>query len=100
MMNFDVFLSGFAGIFRIVLLGGPSFQYTPNEAAKKHIEVLANFQKINEPGMIRFQYGKGRVFLSGPHLEIEESRTNWGETFEDPDSEWPMVQAIVEDLLN
>jgi glutamine amidotransferase-like uncharacterized protein len=98
MMDFDVFLQPFAGIMRIILFGGPSFRYSKSEAASKNIQVIANFQKINEAAMIQFEYHKGRVFLSGPHLEIEEDRTRW--RYKDPDSEWPLMKFIFDDLLS
>ncbi len=99
MMDFDFLPSaittGFASIFRIALLGGPSFRYTAEEAARKHISVLAQFQVIHEPAMILFDYGQGHVFLTGPHLEVEEERTDWGKEWADPDSEWPILERVV-----
>jgi glutamine amidotransferase-like uncharacterized protein len=98
MMDFDIlpgFLTqGFNSVYRIILLGGPSFHYDAPEAQSKHIEVLANFPQINEPAMVVFDYGAGRVFLSGPHLEVEEDRTNWGADYADADSEWPILDRI------
>ena len=88
-------LQGLQAQFRIVMFGGPSFRYAKDEAQKKEISVLARFQKIDEPGMITFHFGRGRVFLSGPHLEIEEDRTNWGLDFFDPDSEWPILDRVM-----
>jgi glutamine amidotransferase-like uncharacterized protein len=99
MMDFDMFkvnaLSGLLTQYRSVLLGGPSFHYSEDEADEKKLQVFANFQKVDEPAMVAFQYGQGRVFLSGPHIEIEESRTNWGPEWADPDSEWPILQRVV-----
>ena len=99
MMDFDMALhplvQGLGSLFRIVMFGGPSFRYTGEEKQKKHLDELAYFQKIHEPAMIVFQFGKGRVFLSGPHLEIEEDRTDWGSEFYDPDSEWPILDRVV-----
>lgn len=103
MMDIDIlptFLTaGFKSLYRIVMFGGPSFRYTAEEAAKKHIQVMARFQVVNEPAMVAFQYGKGRVFLSGPHLEIEEERTSWGTEYVDPDSEWPILHRVVKHLM-
>lgn len=99
MMDFDFFLKGFQSLYRIVLIGGPSFRYTPEEAERKNIQVLANFQEIHEPAMILYQYGRGKVFLSGPHLEVEESLVKWGEGYQDPDSEWPLMHHILAELL-
>ncbi|MBI4405748.1 MAG: hypothetical protein HY537_16440 [Deltaproteobacteria bacterium] len=103
MLDFELsshfLLKGLQSMFRMVLLGGPSFRYTPEEAIKKQLAVLATFQKINEPAMVVFNYGKGKVFLSGPHLEIEEDRTDWGPEFRDPDSEWPMMERIIHYII-
>jgi glutamine amidotransferase-like uncharacterized protein len=97
MLNFDMFLSGFKNVFSIILVWGPAFIYTEQEAQKKNIEVIARFQEINKPSMIKFNYGKGRVFLSGPHPEIEEDRTNWGYT--DPESDWPILEKMLGFLI-
>jgi glutamine amidotransferase-like uncharacterized protein len=99
MMDFDILggaglLKGLPQTMRIVLLGGPSFRYSPKEEAAKGIEVLARFPKIDEPAMIAFRYGKGRVYLSGPHLEIEEPLTDWGADFDDPESDWPILDRV------
>lgn len=99
MMDFDFpwtsLLNSLKDKYRIVLLGGPSFRYGKDEAMRKGIEVLSEFQGIREPAMITLHYGKGRVFLSGPHLEVEENRTDWGETFFDPESEWPILERVM-----
>lgn len=88
-------MNGLSSQFRIVMFGGPSFHFTPEEAAKKDVQVLSEFQKVHEPAMITLRYGRGKVFLSGPHLEIEEDRTDWGAEFQDPDSEWPLLERLV-----
>lgn len=103
MMDLDIvshlLTLGFPATFRIVMFGGPSFLYDKQEEEHKRIRVMAQFQKIHEPAMITFHYGRGRVFLSGPHLEIEEDRTDWGKEFEDPDSEWLMLERVTSFLL-
>ncbi len=91
----DLMTQGLAKVFRIVMFGGPSFRYSQQEELKKGIRVMAQFPDINEPAMIRFNYGEGKVFLSGPHIEIEEDRTDWGPSFFDPDSEWPFLERMV-----
>lgn len=98
MMSFDFFIDGFQKVFRIILLGGPSFRFSKKEAEQKQIRVLSEFQNIHEPAMIIYNYGLGKVFLSGPHLEIEENRTSWGPDYEDPESDWPIMNWIVRDL--
>jgi glutamine amidotransferase-like uncharacterized protein len=95
MMKFDAFVPGYRPLYHILMLGGPSFHFTPEEAASKHIRVLGEFQGIHDPAMIAFDYGKGRVFLSGPHGEIEERHYLWGIIFRDRDSEWPLLNAAL-----
>jgi glutamine amidotransferase-like uncharacterized protein len=99
MMDFDFFIEGFQRVFRIVLLGGPSFRFSEAEAVEKKIKVLAEYQKIREPAMILYNYGAGKVFLSGPHLEIEEPLTKWGKDYEDPESDWPIMDWVTQHLI-
>lgn len=103
MMDFDTrpdpLMKDFQKTFRIVLFGGPSFHYTPDEAKQKQIGVMMEFQKLHEPAMITLHYGAGRVFLSGPHLEVEENRTDWGPEYFDPESEWPILERVTHFLL-
>jgi hypothetical protein len=102
MLDFEVsgdsFMQGFAAHYRSVLLGGPSFHYSAEEARSKQIHVLLRFPGVDEPAMILFRYGQGRVFLSGPHLEVEEDRTDWGPDYQDPDSEWPIMDRVIHEL--
>lgn len=95
MLDFDMFGQNTPATQRMVLLGGPSFRYSDDEAGLKQVVRVANFQKINEPAMITFNFGAGRVFLAGPHLEVEENRTNWGSSRFDPESDWPLLDAMV-----
>lgn len=99
MMKVDVLphwiTQGQLSLLNIVMFGGPSFRFSAEEQQKKHLSPLTTFRGFGEPAMVVFNYGRGRVFLSGPHLEIEEHRTNWGEEFNDPDSEWPLLQRVV-----
>lgn len=50
-----------------------------------------------------FEYGAGRVFLSGPHPEIEENSfragTSFGEEFDDQDSDWPLMYEAIKWLV-
>lgn len=94
---FEMLQEGWKSFYKILMLGGPSFHFTAQERALKKITVLANFAVgRKQPGMIYFNYGAGRVFLSGPHPEVEEHRYFWGIPYRDPDSEWPMIwQAML-----
>jgi glutamine amidotransferase-like uncharacterized protein len=96
MMDFSVLLEGLRSVYRIVLLGGPSFLYSRDESRAKSIDVWARFPVIDEPAMIAFQYGRGRVFLSGPHPEVEEGLVNWGPRYSDPESDWPILDRAFE----
>jgi glutamine amidotransferase-like uncharacterized protein len=53
--------------------------------------------------MLAFEAGAGRVFLSSPHPEYEEGSLNDGtdyfDTMNDPDSEWPLMLSIALWLL-
>ena len=97
MMSFDMDLSSFPTIMRIVLLGGPSMLYSDDEADAKQVRVVSRFQQVVQPAMILFEYGDGRVFLSGPHLEVEEDR--WDRGYRDPESDWPLLETMMRALL-
>ncbi len=92
--------AGFQSMNRIVMFGGPSFKYSEKESTDKKLEVLARFQVVGDPSMVLFQYGKGKVYLSGPHLEIEEDRTDWGQAFYDPESDWPLLERVLKTVSN
>ncbi len=98
MMDLDFlphFLTGgLKSHYKIIMFGGPSFRYSADEEREKNIRVMSRYVGFDEPAMITFDYYQGHVFLSGPHLEIEEDRTNWG--YKDPDSEWPILERIVD----
>lgn len=51
------------------------------------------------PAMVAFEYGKGRVFLCGPHPEIEvDSDRDGSKRFDklsDEGSEWPFLLAVM-----
>lgn len=95
MMNIDYHLKNFKQDYRVLLLGGPAFIYSAEEARKKNIRVLATFEGFGKPAMITFNYGQGRVALAGPHGEIEESQAYFGLKWRDPDSEWPILKAVL-----
>jgi len=80
---------------RMLLYGGPYFEFKPEEAQKKHVEVVSRFAHSGKPAMIRFRYGKGRVFLAAPHFEVKE------EPGEKPqhDFTWPVLKRVMDSLL-
>ncbi len=96
---FTLLLEGWKSYYKILMLGGPSFRFTEAERVRKNLQVVADFSYgRQEPGMVHFQYGKGRVFLSGPHPEIEEKKFFLGIPYRDPDSEWPLMNRVLLDL--
>jgi glutamine amidotransferase-like uncharacterized protein len=72
---------------------GPYFE--PREDA--NVTVIAKFGVTGNPAMLAFEYGNGRVFLSGPHPEIDVDSDRDGSSkfdeLEDEGSEWPLLLA-------
>lgn len=66
--------------------------------------ILGNYDKIDQPAMIAFDYGYGKVFLIGTHPEIDENTerdgTNWGEKLDDRGSDWDLLRRAVQWLEN
>ncbi len=58
------------------------------------------FAVAQTPAMIAFRLEHGQVFLSAPHLEIEESKTAWGTEFQDPESDWPILDQMIRDMTH
>lgn len=56
----------------------------------------------NQPGIIAFNYGNGRVVLLGPHLEVDEDSDRDGTTFGDElsdgldGSDWPFLWTAMD----
>lgn len=86
---------GYSERVKMLLYGGPSFEFSQAEAQEKKIEVVQRFQVNGQPSMIRFHYGKGKVFLAAPHFEVLK------EEGEKPlhDNAWPFLKRVVADLL-
>ncbi len=65
--------------------------------------VPANPAANNAPGIIGFNYGKGRVLLVGPHPEIEENSdrdgTSFGSELNDNGSDWPFLWTATDWML-
>lgn len=78
----------------ILYYNGPYFEVTGSNT-----KVIANYQISNNPAIVTSTYGKGRVFLTGPHPEFEEDSDRDGETYfdklEDQGSEWPLMKSAV-----
>jgi glutamine amidotransferase-like uncharacterized protein/effector-binding domain-containing protein len=82
--------------------GGPAF--LADEGAD--VTVIGTFDVTNEPAIVAFNKGKGRVFLSSVHLEYDltstDDATAWPEElkgFEDPESDWGLLQSATRWIL-
>lgn len=100
MKTIHTFVEGIPSPLQVVFLEGPIFAFTAKEKAQKKLRVLARYDdsKITRPAMLLFSYQKGRVFLSGPHPEIEEHLLGWSSRFVDPDSEWPLLKWVLDQM--
>ncbi len=78
---------------QIVYIGGP--ELIPYEDA--NVSILGTYSATETPAIVAFEYGNGRVFLSGPHAEFEEDSERDGipinYTIErsDEGSDWPLL---------
>jgi glutamine amidotransferase-like uncharacterized protein len=73
---------------------GPYFE--PDSTAD--VTVVSTFAATGEPAMVALEYGRGRVFLSGPHPEIDvdsdRDGSNRFDELDDQGSEWPVLLAV------
>ncbi|MFO7837596.1 MAG: BPL-N domain-containing protein [Candidatus Thorarchaeota archaeon] len=78
----------------IMYYGGPYFDLDGTE----NVTVVAHYGQNREAAMIAFQYGKGRVFLSGAHPEWDEDSgrdgCTWENSLEDQESDWELCKAV------
>lgn len=101
-LNLDNQLSKFQKKqYTTLYYGGPAFLPHNNS----NINILATWDSFqNKPAIINFKYGEGRVFLTGPHLEIEENSLRDGQDFAsdmtDPESEWDILWVAIDWLAN
>jgi len=83
----------------VLYYGGPYF-----ESYGTFFDTAGMYNRINQPGIIVFTYGNGKVILSGVHPEIEEDSDRDSTTFasELPDSgsDWPWFMYIIQEALN
>ncbi|UCD79662.1 MAG: Type 1 glutamine amidotransferase-like domain-containing protein [Desulfobacterales bacterium] len=79
--------------------GAPWFDVPPGFKA----DVLATYDINNRPAILAYEFGQGRVFLTGLHTEFEEGsdRDNvlWDNGLNDPESEWPLMLNAVRWLV-
>jgi len=66
------------------------------------LNVLGTYHATGEPAIAVAEYGQGRVFVSGPHPEVEEDDDRDGITFYepegepwDPESDWPLLRDAI-----
>ena len=86
---------------QILYWGGPHL--LPYESAD--VTILGRYDVTGTPAIVAFEYGDGRVFLCGPHPEIEEDSgrdgcppdpegTDWARLkteWSDEGSDWPLL---------
>lgn len=69
----------------------------PNENV--NITILGRYDKGNQPAMLAFDYGLGRVFLIGTHPEIEEDserdEVTFADELDDQGSDWELMRKAV-----
>lgn len=80
----------------VMYWGGPTFKVYEGQA----VTVIGTYAvHNNEPAMVAFEYGSGKVFLTGVHPEFEEESMLDGLTFDnhlyDSESEWPLMQNVL-----
>lgn len=69
----------------------------PNRDAD--VTILGNYDRGNQPAMLAFNHGLGRVFLIGTHPEFEEDSDRDGvafaDEFHDPETDWNLMNKAV-----
>jgi len=77
----------------------PYFQPYENS----NVTIVAEYEITGNPAMVAFEYGTGRVFLSGPHPEIEvdseRDGSNRFDELDDEGSEWPLLLSVMKWLM-
>jgi glutamine amidotransferase-like uncharacterized protein len=75
----------------ILYYNGPFF--SPNPDAE--VDIVGRYEITNDPALVAFEYGRGRVFLTGPHPEWEEDDGRDGvsyfDRFSDQGSDWDLM---------
>lgn len=73
--------------------------YGPAFTPSVHVDILARYEIGDQPAMLAFDYGQGRVFLIGLHPEIEEDSDRdgitFGDSFDDFGSDWELMRRAV-----
>jgi len=83
---------------RITIVYYPSSPYF-QLSKDTNVKIVAVYEITGNPAMVAFEYGKGRIFLSGPHPEIEVDSDRDGSgrfnDLEDEGSEWPLLLSVM-----
>ena len=78
----------------IMYYNGPYFEIG------SEVDIVATYDEVDVPAMITTTYGKGRVFLTGPHPEWEEDssrdKVSYFDHFDDEGSDWDLMKKGVE----
>lgn len=92
--------SGLPDQMQILYAGG--CELLPYEGA--NVTILGTYDATGTPAIVAFEYGSGRVFITGPHPEFEEDSDRDGFPpdlgLSDPDSEWPLLLNAVDWLAH
>jgi len=91
--------SALSPIRRQLYYGGPVF--VPN--GNQPVEIVAAYAQTGEPAAITFQYGNGRVFLSGLHFETGTDCVGRDDgdvgVMPAPEADWEFGWALLDWLL-
>ena len=76
----------------ILYYNGPFFEPDPGTG----VEIVGRYDIGGQPALVAFEYGTGRVFLTGPHPEWEEDSDRDGvsyfDRFDDLGSDWDLMR--------
>ncbi|MBA7471719.1 hypothetical protein ES707_07029 [subsurface metagenome] len=71
--------------------------FLPNVNAD--VNILAEYEIVNQPAIIAFEYENGRVFIIGTHPEFEEDSDRDGfppnDKWDDYGSDWDLMKKAV-----
>lgn len=69
----------------------------PNDGVD--VDILGKYDIGEQPAMIAFEYGDGRIFIIGTHPEFEEDSDrdglDFGDTYDDRGSDWDLMRNAV-----
>ncbi|MBN1620926.1 hypothetical protein JW890_09415, partial [candidate division WOR-3 bacterium] len=90
--------SSFADSAWMMFYNGPYLE--PDTSSGQNVFIAGKYSEINRPAIIACEYGRGRVFLTGPHPEWEEDSYRDGldhfKEFNDRGSDWDLMKHAVD----